>query len=224
MKSPSRLPSIFEGGSSQPREELHYLIEPPTKSDEDKAAIKYVNDVVLPMAKRRMDAAERRYFNEVGKDRSRRRVVYSHNWSVPAGHEHTDEISDDAARLAANCGIPLMHSIREPDREPMFGPELISFNGLGDACEDFTYPPTGDAYFGNKRGKCRTECRDYDTLVGAVLLAVKHHIGSNGSARSSATPDSEGWQAAFELYSRTFPERDIPWLNNWPKRSRTAPQ
>ena len=205
-------------------EETYGLIEPATKSDEDKAAIKYVNDVVLPMAKRRMDAAERRYFNEVGKERSRRRAVYSHNWSVDVGHEHTAKISADAAQLAANCSIPLMRSIHEPDLEPVFDPDFISFNGLGDACDDFTYPPTGKVFLGSKRGKCRTECRDYDTLVGAVLLAVKHHIGSKGSIRSSATPDSEGWQAAFELYSRTFPEREIPWLNNWPKRSRTAPE
>ncbi len=154
-----------------PEQETHNLIEPPTRSDESRQAVEHVNNVVLPAAKRRMDLAERRYFNEVGKERSRRTMIYSHNWGVRAGHEHTSEISADAARLAANCG------------------------------------------------KCRTECRDYDTLVGAILLAVKHHIGSKGSVRSTVTPDSVGWQAAFELYVRTFPEREIPWRDNWTRRS-----
>ena len=170
-----------------------------------------------------MDAAERRYFGEAGKERSRRTMIYSHNWGVHAGHEHTAEVSADAARLAANCDVPLMRSVHEPDLEPLFGPDVIIFNGLGDACEDFIYPPTEGANpaagIRRNRGKCRTECRDYDTLVGAVLLAVKHHIDSKGSVRSTAAPDSEGWQAAFELYARTFPERELPWLDNWPKQS-----
>ena len=218
----------FPSGSSQPREDLHNLIEPPTRSNESQEALDYVNNVVLPMAKRRMDMAERRYFNEVGKERSRRTAIYSHDWGVHAGHEHTAEISADAALLADNCGVPFMRSIHEPDLEPVFGPDLIMFNGRGDACEDFIYPPTEGAHpaavlFDN-RGRSRTECRDYDTLVSAVLLAVKHHIGDRGSVRSTVHPDSVGWQAAFELYSRTFPERKIPGLNNWPKRGETAPR
>ena len=223
MKSPSRLPSAVEGGSSQPRGGLHGLIEPPTRSDESRQAVEHVNNVVLPAAKRRMDAAERRYFGEVGKERSRRTLIYSHNWGVNVGHEHTAEISTDAARLAANCGVPLMRSVHEPDLEPVFGPDVIIFNGLGDFCEDFIYPPTEganpDAGLLSNRGKCRTECRGYDTLVSTVLLAVKHHISNKGSVRSTAAPDSEGWQAAFELYVRTFPERELPWLDNWPERS-----
>ena len=216
MKSPS--------GSSQPREELHGLIEPPTQSDESREAIEYVENVVLPLAKQRMDMAERHYFGEVGKERSRRTMIYSHSWGVNIGHEHTAEVSADAALLAANCGVPLMRSIHAPELETVFGPDLISFNGRGDSCEDFIYPPTEGANPAagrrSNRGKCRTECRDYDTLVSAVLLAVKHHIGSKGSVRSTAGPDSEGWQAAFELYSQTFPVRDIPWLDNWPRWAR----
>ena len=223
MKSLSRLPSAVEGGYSQPRGELHGLIEPPTPSDESRRAVEHVNNVVLPAARRRMDMGECRYFGEAGKERSRRTIIYAHNWGVHAGHEHTAEISSDASLLAANCGVPLMRSVHEPDLEPVFGPDVIIFNGRGDACEDFIYPPTEGAKPAagllSNRGKCRTECRDYDTLVSAVLLAVKHHIGSKGSVRSTAAPDSEGWQAAFELYSRTFPEREFPWLDNWPRRS-----
>ncbi len=223
MKSPSRLPSAVDGGSSQPRGELRGLIEPPSPSNESRQAVEHVNNVVLPAAKRRMDAAERRYFDEAGKERSRRTLIYSHNWGVNVGHEHTAEVSADAALLAANCGVPLMRSVHEPDLEPVFGPDVIIFNGLGDSCEDFVYPPTEGAKpaagLRSNRGKCRTECRDYDTLVSAALLAVKHHIGSKGSVRSTAAPDSEGWQAAFELYVRTFPERELPWLYNWPERS-----
>ena len=106
----------------------------------------------------------------------------------------------------------------------MFGPDLIMFNGLGDESDDFIYPPNpaADPAAGNSgnRGKCKTECRDYDTLVSAILLSVKHHVGSKGSVRSTGYLGSAGWCAAFELYSGTFPDREIPWPDNWPKRSR----
>ena len=216
MNSPS--------GPSQPRDDLHNLIEPERAADTFREAMEYAKNVLHPQARRNIEMANRRYFGEVGKERSRRMIIYSHNWGVNVGHEHTAEISADAARLAANCRVPLMRSIHDQDLDPVFGPDLIMFNGRGDSCEDFIYPPTEGAGLRSNRGKCRTECRDYDTLVSAVLLAVKHHIGSKGSVRSTAAPDSVGWQAAFELYSRTFPDREIPWLNNWPKRSQAAPR
>ena len=168
--------------------------------------------------------ADRHYFGEVGKERSRRTMIYSHNWAIDEGYERTAAISEDAALLAANCEVPIMLSVNYPDLDPVSGPDFIAFNGRGDECEDFIYPPTEGANpaagFHSNVGKCKTECRDYDTLVSAVLLAVKHHVGSKGSVRSTAAPDSVGWQAAVELYSRTFPERELPWIGNWPKRSR----
>ncbi len=216
MKSPS--------GSSQPRGELHGLIEPDhSESRQLRETAEAVGKILHAQAKNGMERANRRYFGEVGKERSRRTIIYSHDWGVNAGHEHTAEVSKDAAILAANCGVLLMRSVHEPDLGPVFGPDVIIFNGLGDPCEDFIYPPTEGAKPAagllSNYGECKTECRDYDTLVSAVLLAVKHHGGEMVSVRSTAAPDSEGWQAAFELYARTFPERELPWLDNWPERS-----
>ncbi len=224
MKSPDRLPSAVEGGSSQPRGELHGLIEPDhSESRQLRETADAVGKMLHAQAVHNIEMANRRYFGEVGKERSRRMIIYSHDWGVHAGHEHTAEISADAALLAANCGVPLMRSVHEPDLEPVFGPDVIIFNGRDDFCEDFIYPPTEGAKPAagllSNYGECKTECRDYDTLVSAVLLAVKHHIGSKGSVRSTSEPDSVGWQAAFELYARTFPERELPWLDNWPERS-----
>lgn len=225
MKSPSRHLSAAGGGSPQSTDDLHDLIEPDhTESRQLLETAEAVGKMLHAQAMRNIEMANRRYFGEVGKERSRRMIIYSHDWGVNVGHEHTAEISADAALLAANCGVPLVRSIHEPDSEPVFKPDFIMFNSRGDACEDFIYPPTEGANPAagllSNYGECKTECRDYDTVVSAVLLAVKHHIGSKGSVRSTARPDSVGWQAAFELYSRTFPEREIPRLDNWPRRAR----
>ena len=202
--------------------ELHGLIEPDRSHRiKDREALEYV-EAMRPKLLAREERAERRYFGEEGKERSRRTRIYSHNWIIEkAGYELTPAVAQDAIRLAENCDFVLMLSADCPELGPKFGPDRIAFNGRGAAAADFTYPPDltnprVSNFLGN-RGKCRTECRDYDTLVSAVLLSVKHHLGKKAYVTSNAEPDREGWQAAFALYSRTFPEREIPWLNNWPR-------
>ena len=205
-----------------PRSELHGLIEPDRSHRiKDQEALEYV-EAMRPKLLAREEHAERLYFGEEGKERSRRTRIYSHQWNIDkAGYELTPAVAQDALRLAANCDFELMLSADCPELAPKFEPHFIAFNGRGDAADDFTYPPDltdprVSNFLGN-RGKCRTECRDYDTLVSAVLLSVKHHLGKKAYVTSNAEPDREGWQAAFALYSRTFPEREIPWLNNWPR-------
>ena len=201
--------------------ELHGLIEPVDNNEKYRETMEFVENVLRPQTIHRWEFTNRRYFGEEGKPRSRRNMIYCHDWGVNAGHEHTAAISQDAALLAANCGVPLMLSVNHPDQDPVFAPDGIMFNGRGDSCQDFIYPPTEGAKpaagMRSNRGQCRTECRDYDTLVSAILLAVKHHVGVRSFIRSTAQPDREGWQAAFALYSRTFPERDIPRLDNCPR-------
>ncbi len=205
-----------------PRSELHGLIEPDrSKQAAWDEATRYV-EAMRPKLQAREERAERLYFGEDGKERSRRTRIYSHQWNIDkAGYELTPAVAQDAIRLAENCDFKLMLSADCPELGPKFEPHRIAFNGRGDAADDFTYPPDltdprVSNFLGN-RGECSTECRDYDTLVSAVLLSVKHHLGKKAYVTSNAEPDREGWQAAFELYSRTFPERAIPWLNNWPR-------
>ena len=198
-------------------EHLYGLIEPDyTRIRQLQETARHVERVLDGQIKHSMDLANRLHFDEVDKERSRRTLHYAHDWVIGRGHEHVAEVSTDSALLADNCGLPLMLSVNEPELDPVFGPDLIMFNGRGDECEDFIYPPTKDAGFGSNRGTCRTDCRDYDTLVSTVLLSVKHNLGKMAYVTSNAEPNRESWQAAFALYARTFPERDIPRLNNWP--------
>ena len=205
-----------------PGSELHGLIEPDRSQQATwDEATRYV-EAMRPKLLAREERAERRYFGEEGKERSRRTRIYSHNWSVEKeDYKLTPAIAQDAIRLAENCDFELMLSANCPELAPKFEPHRIAFNGRGDAAGDFTYPPDltdprVSNFLGN-RGKCRTECRDYDTLVSAVLLSVKHHLGKKAYVTSNAEPDREGWKAAFGLYRRTFPERKIPWLDDWPR-------
>ena len=189
--------------------EIHKLIEPVDNNEKYRETMEFVENVLRPQAIRSWEFTNRRYFGEEDKPRSRRNMIYCHDWGVHVGHEHTAEISQDAALLAANCGVPLMLSVDHPDQDPVFAPDGIMLNGRGDSCHDFIYPPTEGAKpaagMRSNRGQCRTECRDYDTLVSTILLAVKHHVGDRSFIRSTAQPDREGWQAAFELYSPHLP-------------------
>ena len=198
------------------------LIKPDhSRHEKWKEAREFVEEFGAHLQKRQ-EYAERCYFGEADKPRSRRTWIYSHFWIIKTeGYVLTPAIAEDAVLLAANCRFELMLSSESPELGPKFGPDLIAFNGRGDAFEDFTYPPDRNdrrvSNFLGNHGTCRTQCRDYDTLVSAVLLSVKHHLGNMAYVTSNAEPDREGWQAAFELYSRTFPERELPVLDNWPQ-------
>ena len=209
-----------DGDNGAPSNELLGLISPDRSNNEKwKQALEFVEEFGAHLQKRQ-EYAERCYFGEADKPRSRRTWIYSHGWNIKTeGYELTPAIAEDAVLLAANCRFELMLSSESPELGPKFSPDLIAFNGRGDAYDDFTYPPDRkdrrvSNFLGN-RGRCRTQCRNYDTLVSAVLLSVKHHLGNMAYVTSNAEPDREGWQAAFELYSRTFPERELPVLDNW---------
>ena len=96
--------------------ELHGLIGPDrSHRRRDQEALEYVEAIDVRM-KQRLERAERRYFGEDGKERSRRTRIYSHSWTVDkAGYELTPAIAEDAIRLAANCDFELMLSSENPE-------------------------------------------------------------------------------------------------------------
>ena len=215
-------PQRVEHETPEPRVDTYNCAEPPflqTEREFQKAQ-EFERRVLAPRAKASLERMEREHFGAVGKERSRRKMFYSHNWSTREGYSpQTAVIARDAALLAENCGDLLQLSSENPELGPIFEPDLILFNGRGDSCDDFQYPPDGAANPAAGRransGRCKTELRDYDTLVCAILLSVKHHLGDSSYARAGGTPDGAGWRDAFELYRRTLPEREMPMPDNW---------
>ena len=215
-------PQRVEHETPEPRVDTYNCAEPPFLQTEREfhEAQEFERRVLAPRAKASLERMEREHFGEVGKERSRRKMFYSHNWSTREGcSPQTAVIARDAALLAENCGVPLQLSSGNPELGPTFGPDLILCNGRGDSCDDFRYPPDGAVNPAAGRransGRCKTELRDYDTLVCAILLSVKHHLGDSSYARAGGTPDGAGWRDAFELYRRTLPEREMPMPDNW---------
>ena len=48
------------------------------------------------------------------------------------------------------------------------------------------------------------------------MLVIKHHLGNDVVVKSDGEHRSGTWSAAMNLYLRTFPDRDVPNLDNWP--------
>lgn len=151
---------------------------------------------------------------------SRRRLTGRSKWSIPIDAEpQTELVAQDAARLAANCGLELQMSDSTPGRPPVFAPHLIHFNSRQRPGDDFKYPPdTADARaagFTYATATCWTNNHDYDLLVRTVLLSIQHHVG-DARIMPPGTLGEQQWKDAFDLYHRTFPERKIPALIGWP--------
>ena len=117
-------------------------------------------------------------------------------------------------------GKELGHSKDEPEAEPVFSPTEIRFNARENGCDDFRYPP--DPRDNEKAGQpagygsCNTDMLPYDQLVAATMLVIKHHLGDDVVIQSDGDHRSGTWGAAMNLYLRTFPDRDVPNLDNWP--------
>ena len=105
----------------------------------------------------------------------------------------------DVRALADQCDFK-MRKPRNKYEDYTLGPDRISLNAEVDGGLTFEYPPD------RKRnvkigipagyGECNTFANPYDALVGAALLAIKHHLGDD------VTGDVHGRPAAPRLAGR----------------------
>ena len=159
---------------------------------------------------------ERRARQRAGQDGE-----YIHRWWIKDQcSPKTSVIAEETQALAEMWGKALHHSKDEPEAEPVFSPTEIRFNARDDACDDFRYPhdPHENEQAGQPAGYgcCNTDMMPYDQLVAATMLVIKYHLGDDVVIRSDGKHNSGTWNAALNLYLRTFQERDVPNLDNWP--------
>ena len=80
--------------------ELHGLIEPVDNNEKYRETMEFVENVLRPQTIHRWEFTNRRYFGEEGKPRSRRNMIYCHDWGVNAGHDL------NLQNLGKFCSIP----------------------------------------------------------------------------------------------------------------------
>lgn len=57
---------------------------------------------------------------------------------------------------------------------------------------------------------CKTSYLPYDMIVGACMIAMKHHMGERVVLSSDGKIEEPAWDKAFRLYHETFPKRPPP--------------
>ncbi len=177
-------------------------------------------DILFAAAERNWEARQRDIAARGGPEPYHGIRGYTHFWEIKDQQSaQTQTIVADVQALAAQCNFQ-MRTPRDKYEEFTLGPDRISLNAEVDACATFNYPPNweNNVKIGVSagHGACTTNALPYDALVGAALLAIKHHLGDDAAVRSMGGPQHAAWQAVFELCTRTFPEREIPQLDNWP--------
>lgn len=143
---------------------------------------------------------------------------YTHYWS------HDDKLNwkalsralDDMAtlaRAAPKFGIVLRGPLGTG--EPELSRYAVALNGDGEAepsesHETFVFPIVGeDAEMARKlHGKlwsfCKTARRPYDTVVCAMLLAAKHHLGSQLRLSSDGERTEDEWLPAERMVAEVL--------------------
>ena len=153
----------------------------------------------------------------LAKQRKGQDTTYVHRWWLKDQHSaQTPIVAKDAQALANTWGQALHRSAAEPEANPVFSPDEIHFNAPESGGDDFRYPPDWSGNEPTSCGSCNTDMMPYDQLVGAIMLAIKHHLGHDVVIKSDGDYSSATWSAAVNLYLRTFPDRDVPNLDNWP--------
>ena len=144
-------------------------------------------------------------------------TTYVHRWWLKDQHSaKTPVITKDAQALANTWRRPIGRSADEPDADPVFSPTEIRFNAPESGGDDFRFPPDWSENEPTAYGCCNTDMMPYDQLVAATMLVMKYHLGNDIVIKSDGDHRNGTWGAAMNLYLRTFPDRDVPNLDNWP--------
>ena len=153
----------------------------------------------------------------LAKQRNGEDTTYVHRWWLKEQHSaKASAISRDAEALAKTWGRPIGRSADEPEAEPIFAPTEIRFHATEYACDDFRFRPDRSESTQTAYGHCNTDMMPYDQLVAATMLVMKYHLGDDVAIKSDGDHRSSTWSAAVNLYLRTFPDREVPNLDNWP--------
>ena len=153
----------------------------------------------------------------LAKQRKGQDTTYVHRWWLKDQHSaKMPAISRDAEALANTWGRPIGRSAAEPEAEPVFAPTEIRFNATENGCDDFCFPPHWNERQPTAYGCCNTDMMPYDQLVAATILVIKYYLGDDILIKSDGEHSSGTWSAAVNLYLRTFPDREVPNLDNWP--------
>ena len=155
----------------------------------------------------------------MARQRKEQDTEYIHRWVVKdSASAQTPTIAKDAQALANTWGQAPHRSADEPST--IFSPSGILFNAPESGGDNFRYPPDWDENKAAGRpagyGSCNTDMMPYNQLVAATVLVIKYHLGDDVIVRSDGAYNSGTWNAAVNLYLRTFPERKVPLLDNWP--------
>lgn len=129
---------------------------------------------------------------------------YTHYWTPqPLDEEAWNRVAEVARRAieeAKRDDIKVCYEFDLPSSEPLVSGETIRFNGPGDeGHETFSVERSGGAW-----DFCKTASKPYDTVVCAVLLALRdegYTVTSDGDMEPGGE-DRNGWANGIALYER----------------------
>ena len=151
---------------------------------------------------------------------------YTHYYGRKRGISQSDprwkDVIADARQIIGGCEVRLSGDDDLFMAPPVVSEEEVLINGYGveNRLDGFTLP-LDDTFDGDTEewsfGFCKTNRNPYDQVVAALLIAVKHHFGSDVYIGSDGSIDLEWKDGAWEgvgspidLYTRIFPTRKVP--------------
>lgn len=134
---------------------------------------------------------------------------YTHHWtpSKTATPEQFSQFVEDTKKIIAQSPYIMGNGMGDEGSEPIFTDTLMVFNGINDQGQE--------SLAIKLRGEwesCKTDRKDYDEIVGAVLLRA-YHLGVLSELSSDGGLDD--WEECIELYGDTFGEIPTKVPDDW---------
>jgi len=109
--------------------------------------------------------------------------------------ETFDQISEDCRKVCEAADIPLAYEFNMVAK-PVFGPDVIRFNGVGDDGHETFLVNRIDSLF------CKTAHKPYDDVVCACMIVFNHYLGDKVKITSDG--DNDDWDLGRELCEKVL--------------------
>ena len=109
-------------------------------------------------------------------------------------------IAADCKDVCDNSNVPLAFDHDFEGKEPVFGPDVIRFNGVGDDGHE-TFLIYRDGHEGGF-SFCKTAQKPYDEVVCACLIVLNHHLGDK--IEISSDGDNDKWDPGRDLCEKVL--------------------
>jgi len=133
---------------------------------------------------------------------------YTHYWTVKKSIDagKFKKLSADCKMIVARSSVTIVNGMGEGETKPIVNSESVTFNGEAEQSHetfDFGTDSSGFDF-------CKTARKDYDEVVVACLMRIRHYFPESVVDISSDAQNLNDIKEGVALYKEVFGQKELP--------------